>query len=142
MTDILNNTTPVEALVILAITALELAVMIKSVPRQRRKILLIYGLALVLYITLLRRLPRLSRRPGGLARLEFVGFKPMGFFLNLLLFLPLGLALTPRWGWLPLLLSVLIEVTQHITGLGMLDLWDIAANTLGGLAGIMLQKRE
>lgn len=142
MTHFLNNTTPVEALVIMALTALELAVMIKSAPRRRRKLLLVYGLALVLYITLIRRLPRLWMRPKGLARLEFVGFKPMGFLLNLLLFLPLGLALTPRWGWLPLLLSAFIEVTQHFTGLGMFDLWDIAANALGGLAGITMQEIE
>jgi len=78
------------------------------------------------------------------ARLELVGSNLSGFLLNALMFLLLGFSLKKYQWWLPFILSMVIEVTQQITSLGMFDVWDLLANTIGGLAGmgIALRWRE
>lgn len=147
MNDIINNTSPIEAIVILAFFAVGLAYYRRKSPVWRRRYLFAYGLALILYTTLLRRIPFIW---GDMAhswsdsahtdRLEFVGFNLSGCILNALLFVPLGLSLRGHDWWLPLLLSVAIEVVQRVTHLGMFDAWDILANAIGGLAGISVSK--
>lgn len=138
MKNIINNTTPIEAIAILAIFALGLAYSRKKPSEQRRKVLFAFGLALILYTTLLRRIPGAIGKPASTARLELVGFNLSGCLLNALLFVPLGLSLRRRSWWFPLLVSVGIEIIQQITHLGMFDVWDILANAIGGLLGIVI----
>lgn len=62
---------------------------------------------------------------------------------NILLFVPFGalmrsLSRNRRRLWIIPLLSVGIELTQYVTGLGLCELDDILNNTLGGLAGYLL----
>ena len=65
---------------------------------------------------------------------------------NIWLFVPLGAglsALTPkrRVLWIPFLLTVGIEVTQYLTGLGLMQADDILGNTLGAVGGFLLTDR-
>ena len=43
--------------------------------------------------------------------------------------------------WLPFLLTVGIELTQYVTGLGLMQTDDILANTFGAVAGYLLADR-
>lgn len=117
MQDIISNTTPVEVLIILLTFTIGYIVFRKN----RKCYLFIYSIALIVYTTLLRRIPSALERSASIARWEFVGFNPdmLGFSLK-----------KCRW-WLPFILSMIIEVIQRITHLGMFDVWDIAANTYG-----------
>ena len=138
MSDIINNTTPIEAIAILAFFAVGLVYSRKKPSERRRKDLFAFDLALILYTTLLRRIPNALGRPASAANLELVGFNFSGCLLNVLLFLPLGFSLRGRSWWFPIILSVSIEVIQQITHLGMFDVWDIAANTIGSTIGIAI----
>ena len=65
-----------------------------------------------------------------------------GVVNNVWLFIPLGTGLyrvfQKKWVVvIPFLLSVLIEVTQYVTGLGIAEFDDIFGNTLGGVLGIL-----
>lgn len=67
----------------------------------------------------------------------------VGVINNIWLFIPFGTGLyrNIRKKWvllLPFLLSVLIETTQYITGLGIAEFDDVFGNTLGGWIGIMV----
>lgn len=139
MNDIINNTTPSEAIAILVICAVGLAYSRKKSSAQRRKYLFTFGLALILYTTLFRRIPNAIGKPASTARLEFVGFNFSGCLLNVLLFLPFGFSLKGRNWWFPIILSVNIEVIQQITHLGMFDVWDLLANAIGGLIGVAVR---
>ncbi len=132
MQDIINNTTPLEVVVIL----LTFTVGYVLFSEDRKRYLFIYNIALIVYTTLIRRIPGVLERSASIARWEFVGFNPSGFLLNALLFLPLGFSLKKYHWWLPFILSMTIEVTQQITYLGMFDVWDLLANTIGGLVGM------
>ena len=60
--------------------------------------------------------------------------------------MPLGAGLytlTPRRRvlWIPFLLTVGIEVTQYLTGLGLMQADDILGNTLGAVMGFLLADR-
>lgn len=64
-----------------------------------------------------------------------------GVVNNVWLFIPLGTGLYRvfRKKWvlvIPFLLSVAIEMTQYVTGLGIAEFDDVFGNTLGGLLGI------
>lgn len=142
MTDIINNTTPIEAAVVIAVFAIGLAYSKGKPPLRQRRYLFVYGLGLILYTTLLRRVPIAWNSSSHTARLEFAGFNPSGFFLNILLFVPLGFSFKKCHWWFWLMLSATIEVVQEITHLGMFDVWDIVANTLGGLIGCAAAKRH
>jgi len=132
MQDIINNTTPLEVVAIL----MTFTVGCVLFRKDRKRYLFIYSIALIVYTTLIRRIPGVLERSARIARLEFVGFNLSGFLLNALLFLPLGLSLKKCQWWLPFILSMVIEVAQQITHLGMFDVWDLLANTIGGLAGM------
>ena len=61
---------------------------------------------------------------------------------NIWLFVPFGTGLyrniKKKWVLLvPLLLSMAIEITQYITGLGIAEFDDVFGNTLGGWLGIL-----
>ncbi len=62
---------------------------------------------------------------------------------NILLFVPFGAILfrlypKPVILFVPLLLSLIIEATQYLTGAGLCELDDIISNTLGGCIGFSL----
>ncbi len=62
---------------------------------------------------------------------------------NILLFVPFSALMRSLsgkrlWLWIIPMLSIGIELTQYITGLGLCELDDILNNTLGGLAGYFI----
>lgn len=62
---------------------------------------------------------------------------------NILLFVPFGalvraLSSHRQWLWIIPVLSIGIELTQYVTGLGLCELDDIVSNSIGGLAGYLL----
>ncbi len=126
MQDIINDTTPAEAIILLTFS---IRYIISR--KDRRHYFLIYSTVLILYTTLLRRTAGAFSRPMGpasTARLELLGFNLSGFLLIALLFLLLGFSLKK----------------YQFTPLGMFDVWDLLANTIVGLAGkgIALRWRE
>jgi glycopeptide antibiotics resistance protein len=79
---------------------------------------------------------------AGFDRLRSDPFGSSQFILNLVLFIPAGVA----WTWMtkrpavvaPALIggSILIEAVQAITGLGAPDVADLVANSIGALVGV------
>ena len=67
----------------------------------------------------------------------------VGDINNIWLFIPLGTGLY-RWfqkKWvllIPFVMSVAIETTQYITGLGIAEFDDVFGNTMGGWIGILV----
>lgn len=64
---------------------------------------------------------------------------------NILLFIPLGAllyALWPRhWMWcIAVVLSIVIESTQYISGLGLCEIDDVISNGFGGLIGYGVER--
>lgn len=69
----------------------------------------------------------------------------IGVINNIWLFVPLGTGVYRRFRnkWVllvPFFMSVAIETTQYITGLGIAEFDDVFGNTLGGWIGILLVK--
>lgn len=93
-------------------------------------------------------------RETGNARTNFVLFSYAGNFLkeqsirvgvinNIWLFVPLGTGLyrifQKKWVLLiPFVISVAIELTQYITGLGIAEFDDVFGNTMGGWIGVLV----
>ena len=114
-------------------------------PRKASIALTAAYMVFILYETLMFR-------ETGDARTNFVLFSyadrffaeqsvRVGVINNIWLFIPLGTGLyrniQKRWGLLiPLLLSIAIETTQYITGLGIAEFDDVFGNTVGGWIGI------
>ena len=115
-------------------------------PKGLNVVLTIAYVAFILYETLMFR-------ETGDARTNFVLFSYAGKFLkeqsvrvgvinNIWLFIPLGTGLY-RWfhkKWvlvIPFVMSVAIETTQYITGLGIAEFDDVFGNTMGGWIGIL-----
>lgn len=116
-------------------------------PKSLSVVLTMVYVAFILYETLM------FREPGD-ARTNFVLFSYAGKFLkeqsvrvgvinNIWLFTPLGTGLY-RWyqkKWvllIPFVMSVAIETTQYITGLGIAEFDDVFGNTMGGWIGILV----
>ena len=116
-------------------------------PKSLSVVLTIVYVAFILYETLMFR-------ESGNARTNFVLFSYAGKFLkeqsvrvgvinNIWLFIPLGTGLY-RWfqkKWvllIPFVMSVAIETTQYITGLGMAEFNDVFGNTIGGWIGVLV----
>lgn len=116
-------------------------------PKSLSVVLTMVYVAFILYETLM------FREPGD-ARTNFVLFSYAGKFLkeqsvrvgvinNIWLFIPLGTGLY-RWyqkKWvllIPFVMSVAIETTQYITGLGIAEFDDVFGNTMGGWIGILV----
>ena len=116
-------------------------------PRSLSVVLTIAYVAFILYETLMFR-------ESGDARTNFVLFSCAGKFLkeqsvrvgvinNIWLFIPLGTGLY-RWfqkKWvllIPFVMSVAIETTQYITGLGVAEFDDVFDNTMGGWIGVLV----
>ena len=115
-------------------------------PKSLSVVLTIVYVAFILYETLMFR-------ESGNARTNFVLFSYAGKFLkeqsvrvgvinNIWLFIPLGTGLY-RWfqkKWvlvIPFVMSVAIETTQYITGLGIAEFDDVFGNTMGGWIGVL-----
>ena len=67
----------------------------------------------------------------------------VGVINNIWLFIPLGTGLY-RWfqkKWvllIPFVMSMAIETTQYITGLGIAEFDDVFGNTMGGWIGVLV----
>ena len=116
-------------------------------PKGLSVVLTIAYVAFILYETLMFR-------ETGDARTNFVLFSYAGKFLkeqsvrvgvinNIWLFIPLGTGMY-RWfqkKWvllIPFAMSVAIETTQYITGLGIAEFDDVFGNTMGGWIGVLV----
>ena len=116
-------------------------------PKSLSVVLTIVYVAFILYETLMFR-------ESGDVRTNFVLFSYAGRFLkeqsvrvgvinNIWLFIPLGTGLY-RWfqkKWvlpIPFVMSVAIETTQYITGLGIAEFDDVFGNTMGGWIGVLV----
>ena len=116
-------------------------------PKSLSVVLTIVYVAFILYETLMFR-------ESGDARTNFALFSYAGKFLkeqsvrvgvinNIWLFIPLGTGLY-RWfqkKWvllIPFVMSVAIETTQYIMGLGIAELDDVFGNTMGGWIGVLV----
>lgn len=116
-------------------------------PKSLSVVLTIVYVVFILYETLMFR-------ESGDARTNFVLFSYVGKFLkeqsvrvgvinNIWLFIPLGTGLY-RWfqkKWvllIPFVMSVAIETTQYITGLGIAEFDDVFGNTMGGWIGVLV----
>ena len=116
-------------------------------PKSLSVVLTIVYVTFILYETLMFR-------GSGNARTNFVLFSYVGKFLkvqsvrvgvinNIWLFIPLGTGLY-RWfqkKWvllIPFVMSVAIETTQYITGLGIAEFDDVFGNTMGGWIGVLV----
>ena len=116
-------------------------------PKSLSVVLTMVYVAFILYETLMFR-------ESGDARMNFVLFSYAGKFLkeqsvragvinNIWLFIPLGMGLyrwfQKKWALLvPFVMSVTIETTQYITGLGIAELDDVFGNTMGGWIGVLV----
>ena len=116
-------------------------------PKSLSVVLTIVYVAFILYETLMFR-------ESVDARTNFVLFSYAGKFLkeqsvrvgvinNTWLFVPLGTGLY-RWfqkKWvlvIPFVMSVAIETTQYITGLGVAEFDDVFGNTMDGWIGVLV----
>lgn len=141
--DNLLNSFPCMVIVFGCVVCLLLIVL----PKSLSVVLTIVYVAFILYETLMFR-------ESGNARTNFVLFSYAGKFLkeqsvrvgvinNIWLFIPLGTGLY-RWfqkKWvllIPFVMSVAIETTQYITGLGMAEFNDVFGNTIGGWIGVLV----
>ena len=116
-------------------------------PKKVSVLLTAAYVAFILYETLMFR-------ESGNARTNFVLFSYAGKFLkeqsvrvgvinNIWLFIPLGAGLyrifQKKWVLLvPFMMSVAIEATQYITGLGIAEFDDVLGNTMGGWIGVLV----
>ena len=118
-----------------------------ALPKSLSVVRTVVYIAFILYETLMFR-------ESGDARMNFVLFSYAGKFLkeqsvrvgvinNIWLFIPLGTGLY-RWiqkKWvllIPFVMSVVIETTQYVTGLGIAEFDDVFGNTMGGWIGILV----
>ena len=127
-----------------------LCVALCYLPGKLRGVLLAAYVVFIFYETLMFR-------ETGAPRTALIPFSYVSSFCksysvrlevinNIWLFVPLGAglsALTPkrRVLWIPFLLTVGIEVTQYLTGLGLMQADDILGNTLGAVMGFLLADR-
>ena len=118
-------------------------------PEKMSVFLTLIYVLFILYETLMFR-------EVGEARINLVPFSYAGKFFkeqtirigvinNIWLFVPLGTGVYRRFRnkWVllvPFFMSVAIETTQYITGLGIAEFDDVFGNTLGGWIGILLAK--
>lgn len=123
-----------------------ICILMLGLPRNMSTLLTISYVGFILYETLMFR-------ESGDARTNVVLFSYAGKFLkeqsvrvgvinNIWLFIPLGTGLY-RWfqkKWvlvIPFVMSVAIETTQYITGLGIAEFDDVFGNTMGGWIGVL-----
>ena len=115
--------------------------------KDKQWIVVVYGVLLILYITLLRRAPGYNENVQLHLKLWPNAGVWAGNVLNLILYVPFGWA---SWKWksnwkkiivAAFVLSISCEVVQFLTGRGMADVNDILFNTLGAALGIWFAKK-
>lgn len=127
-----------------------LCVALCCLPRKPRVILLAAYVVFIFYETLMFR-------ESGDPQTVLIPFSYLGNFWksygvrlevvnNIWLFVPLGAGLytfAPRRRvlWIPVALTVGIELTQYLTGLGLMQVDDILGNTFGAVMGFLLADR-
>ena len=106
-----------------------------------------YSVFLILYITILRRVPGYNENIRLHLKLWPNAGVWAGNLLNLILYVPFGWT-SQRWkpnrkkiAVAAFMLSVCCEILQHFTGRGMADVNDVLFNTLGAAAGIWLAEK-
>lgn len=115
--------------------------------RKRNKVLLVAYLAFIVYMTLASR----KVGSGGLRPVPFRTYKGfwsnsyrrMQIMDNIWLFVPMGAILyrlKPKWYvvFVPVLISIVIEVAQYVLDLGVCEFDDVFNNGLGGVIGVVL----
>lgn len=123
-----------------------ICLLILVLPKKMSILLMAAYVAFILYETLMFR-------ESGDARTNFILFSYADRFLteqsvrvgvinNIWLFVPLGTGLykifQKKWVLLvPFVMSVAIETTQYITGLGIAEFDDVFGNTMGGWIGVL-----
>ena len=123
----------------------------KTANRRRQVLFVIISLFCILFITLLSRVPTLSRVTHLLPLWSYTSHGHWNqIFLNIALFVPLGFFLSSTfssskrpvlWSILSaLLVSVAVEVTQFLTYRGMLDVDDLISNVCGAAVGLLIYK--
>lgn len=131
---------------IVVISGCVICLLILVLPKKMSVLLTAAYIAFILYETLMFR-------EAGDARTNFVLFSYADRFLteqsvrvgvinNIWLFVPLGAGwyriIQKKWVLLvPFLMSVVIEATQYITGLGIAEFDDVFGNTMGGWIGVL-----
>lgn len=124
-----------------------ICLLILVLPKKMGVLLTAAYVAFILYETLMFR-------ESGNARTNFVLFSYADRFLteqsvrvgvinNIWLFAPLGAGLyriiQKKWVLvIPFVMSVAIETTQYITGLGIAEFDDVFGNTMGGWIGVLV----
>lgn len=124
-----------------------ICILMLGLPRNMSTLLTISYVVFILYETLMFR-------ESGDARTNVVLFSYAGKFLkeqsvrvgvinNIWLFIPLGTGLytwfQKKWVLLiPFVMSMAIETTQYITGLGIAEFDDVFGNTMGGWIGVLV----
>lgn len=114
------------------------------ISKAGNKKLLILYIAVILYLTLLNRSE--SHRSVNLRlfwsyrHLFYDKYLRFEILNNILLFAPLGFILSriyPTWKiiFVPVILSMGIELIQYISARGLLEIDDVISNGLGGLVG-------
>lgn len=130
--------------VIVLLFALALAAVITFLGEKVNACVLIAYAVFVIYMTLIYR----SEGESGTNLEIFWSYKQffssqslrLQILNNIWLFVPLGAVLFKLWpkAWfllVPIVLSVLIEMIQYLTGLGYCELDDVISNSLGGVLG-------
>jgi glycopeptide antibiotics resistance protein len=148
------DTHALPALVVLLVSGAVLAWWLRRSGRTNQGFAALFAplasICLIVAVTLLRSGWPQRFSLGGLTDWSTAGFEqlrsdPFGssqFVLNVVLFVPAGIAwtwMTRRPGVVATALvggSILIESTQAITGLGAPDVADLLANSVGALAGV------
>lgn len=123
----------------------------KTANKRRQVILIFISLFCVLFITLLSRVPTLTRTIHLIPLWSFTSHgHGRQILLNIALFIPLGYFLAssfestrhPRvWPIITALAtSAGIELTQFLTYRGMLDVDDLISNCCGAAVGLLIYK--
>lgn len=119
--------------------------------RKRNIVCLIVSLFFILYITILSRVPTLTRTVHLLPLWSYLSSGHWRqILLNIFLFIPLGYFLTALYSkfkhlclWTifsALTVSIGIELIQFFTCRGMLDVDDLISNSLGAAVGLLIYK--
>ena len=123
----------------------------KTANKRRQVIFVIISLFCVLFITVLSRVPTLSRVTHLIPLWSFTSHgHGRQILLNIALFIPLGYFLSsvyestrhPRLMTLlsALLVSATVETIQFLTYRGMLDVDDLISNVCGAAVGLLIYK--
>ena len=120
-----------------------LLLLIKFGGRNMNFLLLALYLVFIAYMTLMLRENRIGSIDLTLPPNLYLFCTNKEIINNIWLFIPLGAILyrlSNNWkiAFIPVLLSLVIETLQYLLNIGLFDLTDLIANSLGGILGIML----